>query len=194
MWRKFSLAIVLMMTIPLAQGQQADTSAAAEPSASQPTVAEAAATPEAVTAPEATQANSSQSDSPNPAAAQAETYRLRPEMSREGATDMGAASLQMTLGLFVVLAVILGLSWLARRFNLAGVGGVAGLKVSAALNVGQKEKILVLDVEGRRLLVGVTAHQITVLQALGDAPEDATGSDFAHRMQTLLKAGSLNDK
>ena len=107
---------------------------------------------------------------------------------------MGAASLQMTLGLIAVLAIILGLSWLARRFNLAGVGGVAGLKVSAALNVGQKEKILVLDVEGRRLLVGVTAHQITVLQALGDVPEDTTGSDFAHRMQTLLKAGSLNDK
>lgn len=123
-----------------------------------------------------------------------ETFRLKQEITREDGTSMGSASLQMTLGLMAVLAVIFGLSWLARRFNLAGVGGVAGMKVSAALNVGQKEKILVLEVENQRLLVGVTAHQISLLQVLGDAPVTSKESDFAHRMQTLLKAGSVDEK
>lgn len=104
---------------------------------------------------------------------------------------MGAASLQMMAGLVVVLALILGLSWLARRFNLTGVGASTSIKVSAALTVGGKEKILVIEVDNQRLLVGVTAQQITLLQTLGGAPDVPVTSDFANRMQTLLKTGSF---
>lgn len=126
-----------------------------------------------------------------PATQAPETFRLKQDVPRGEGTSMGAASLQMMAGLIVVLALIVGLSWLARRFNLAGVGAASSMKITAALSVGAKEKILVLEVENQRLLVGVTAQQISLLRVLGDAPEAPTGSDFANRMQTLLKAGSF---
>lgn len=120
-----------------------------------------------------------------------ETFRLKQDSPRSEGTSMGAASLQMMAGLMVVLALIVGLSWLARRFNLAGVGAASGMKITSALSVGAKEKILVLEVENQRLLVGVTAQQISLLRVLGDAPDAPASSDFANRMQTLLKAGSF---
>ena len=125
--------------------------------------------------------------------AETETYKLRSESPRGEGTSMGAASLQMTLGLAAVLAVILALSWLARRFNLGAVGNVANMKVVGALTVGQKEKVLMLEVENQRLLIGVTAHQISLLQVMGETASTQTSSDFANRMQTLLKAGTLNE-
>ena len=188
MLRRFCLATLLVMAIPLAYGQEPGIAEHPAPAEMQASVAE-----ETVQQASA-QTDTQQQSNTQPVIAATETFRLKQETPRAEGTSMGAASLQMTLGLFAVLGVILGLSWLARRFNLAGVGGVAGLKINSALNVGPKEKIMVLEVEGQRLLVGVTSHQITLLQQLGHAPENTTASDFAHRMQTLLKAGSLNEK
>lgn len=123
-----------------------------------------------------------------------ETYRLKEEVQRGEGTSMGEASLQMLLGLGAVLAVIFGLSWLARRLNVGVPGATANMKVVSALSVGQKEKVLLVEVDNQRLLLGVTPQQITVLKEMGEAPARAEESDFAHRMQSLLKAGSINEK
>lgn len=181
MLRSFFLAILLTMMLPLAHG---------EVQALDSPVPQVQVDLAQSTEPEAPAEEPSASGS----TASGETYRLKSEKPRNESADMGTASVQMTLGLLAVLAVIFGLSWLARRFNVAGVSGVGGLKVSAALSVGPKEKVMVVEVEDRRLLIGVTPHQITLLQELGEAPASAPATDFAHRMQSLLKTGSLNDK
>lgn len=123
-----------------------------------------------------------------------EGLRLKEEIQRADGTSMGSASLQMVVGLLAVLAVIFSLSWLARRLNLAVPGAAVNMKVVSALSVGQKEKILLVEVENRRLLLGVTPQQISVLQEMGEAPPKVADGDFANRMQALLKAGSVNEK
>lgn len=123
-----------------------------------------------------------------------ETFRLKDEVQREDGQTMGQASLQMLLGLMAVLGLIIGLAWLARRLNMGMTGSVANMRVMGALSVGAKEKILLVDVDNQRLLLGVTPQQITVLKEMGEAPEPAQASDFAQRMQSLLKAGSINEK
>lgn len=188
MWRGFLLTTIFLCTVSVAHAQDPLLAEKSEPATEQKSVTES---PRAESPAENMSAATATEEK---VIAPTETFRLKQETTREDGTSMGSASLQMTFGLMAVLAVIFGLSWLARRFNLAGVGGVAGMKVSAALNVGQKEKILVLEVENQRLLVGVTAHQISLLQVLGEAPAKSNDSDFAHRMQTLLKAGSIDDK
>lgn len=177
MLRSLVLAVLLAVTPLIYAGDAVEASTA---------VVEAEATAAEAEAPVAT---------PEQPAQATETYRLKAETPRSSSADIGTASLQMTLGLLAVLAVIFGLSWLARRLNMAGVSTVGGLKVSAALSVGQKEKIIIVEVDGQRLLVGVTPHQITLLQTLGEAVANpAPTTDFAHRMQALLKSGSPNEK
>ncbi len=126
-------------------------------------------------------------------------FRLKTEPVRGESGGMAAATLQMVLGLALVLAVIFALAWLAKRLNLNVAGSSAELRVLSAMTVGPKEKILMLEVEGKRLLLGVTAQQITLLQTLeGAAPETASapvaGGGFAEKMQALLKSGALHEK
>lgn len=128
------------------------------------------------------------------AAGTTETFRLKDEVQREDGQTMGQASLQMLFGLMAVLGVIIGLAWLARRLNMGMTGSATNMRVMGALSVGAKEKILLVDIDNQRLLLGVTPQQITVLKEMGEAPEPAQASDFAQRMQSLLKAGSINEK
>ncbi|HVL02078.1 MAG TPA: flagellar biosynthetic protein FliO [Dongiaceae bacterium] len=120
---------------------------------------------------------------------------MKTEPARGDGTNMGTASAQMVLGLGFVLAVIFGLAWVAKRFNLNGAGTGAGMRVVGATTLGPKEKLVLVEVDGKRLLLGVTAHQISLLQtgdAIPVAPVEA--GEFAGRIQALLKTGTLHEK
>ena len=124
--------------------------------------------------------------------------RLKAEPVHNDGSSMGAASAQMVLGLGMVLAVIFALAWLAKRFNVNGTGTGAGMRVVGALALGPKEKLLLVEVDGKRLLLGVTAQQISLLQtsdatSLPESAEQQPG-EFASKIQALLKMGPMHEK
>ena len=131
------------------------------------------------------------SESPAPVVSE---LRLKTETVRSESNNMGAASAQMVLGLAAVLALIFGLAWLARRFNLNGAGVTAGMRLLGAMSVGPKEKIVLVEVEGKRLLLGVTAQQIALLHTWETGADVAEKADFAGKIQALLKTGTLHEK
>jgi flagellar protein FliO/FliZ len=65
----------------------------------------------------------------------------------------------------LVVAIILALAFVARRFNVTQAGN-GQLKVVASMSAGAKEKIMVIDVAGEQFLLGVTAHNINQLGKL----------------------------
>ncbi len=83
------------------------------------------------------------------------------EPARAGAFALAdGLGLQMTLGLAVVLAAVIGLSWLLRRHALPRGGAI---QVLGGLPLGTRERLLLVEVEQVRLLIGVTATQIQAL-------------------------------
>ena len=80
---------------------------------------------------------------------------------------------QLILGLRVLvsLAAVLGLMWvIARRLRRGAASPKArALAVVSRQAVGPKASIVLVDAEGRRLLLGVTEHGISVLHS-GEAP------------------------
>lgn len=76
-------------------------------------------------------------------------------------SDIGA----MVLALFAVLAVIVVLASLLKRFNLK-FQGVSGVKVLSSVSLGAKERLVVVDVGGEKLLLGVTQQRIDCLKEL----------------------------
>jgi len=85
----------------------------------------------------------------------------------KAAEVMGVSNiLQIISGLFIVLMVILGAAWMLKRYG--GFGGMANsdLKVIAGITVGQREKIVVVQVGEVQLLVGVSAGNIRTLHVL----------------------------
>lgn len=105
----------------------------------------------------------------------------------------GSPLLQVSGALFGIIAFILIAAWLAKRFGLAGkTAGTRGLKVSASTTLGPRERVVIVDVEDARLVLGITASNINVLHKLPPAPVTGderaeTPADFQSVMKSLLK-------
>ncbi|PPU71545.1 MULTISPECIES: flagellar biosynthetic protein FliO [Xanthomonas] len=68
--------------------------------------------------------------------------------------------------LLLVLALIVGLGWLLKRMPGSGFRNTEGLRIVTSLAVGAKERVVVVEVNGQQLLLGVTAGGITPLHTL----------------------------
>ena len=67
----------------------------------------------------------------------------------------------------LVIGSIFILGWLLRRLRSANLlGGHRQLKVVATLNVGQKERVVVVQVGAQQYLLGVTGEQVNCLDKL----------------------------
>lgn len=74
--------------------------------------------------------------------------------------------LQAVLGMACVLGLILACAWVARRFGLQRLGGGSMVKVVSSTSVGQRERVVVVEVAGQWLVLGVTPQQINTLHSL----------------------------
>ena len=92
----------------------------------------------------------------------------------------GAAGLaQAGLGLFAVIALILALAWAARRTGLVRPGNAGAMKVVGTTSLGPRQRLVLVEVGGTWLVLGVGAGEIRTLHTLpaqdgGEA--DAMGS------------------
>lgn len=83
-------------------------------------------------------------------------------------TPAGGASglLQAGLGMLLVLGLIWGCAWAARRFGLQRFGGADRVKVVASAMVGQRERVVVVEVAGTWLVLGVAAGRVNALHTM----------------------------
>ena len=110
---------------------------------------------------------------------------------------------KMFFGLGGVLIFIFSCSWMLKRFNVNKFGMTNSLSVSGVLPIGAKEKVVVVDIEGTRLVLGVTATSITKLHTLDvvDKPSypiksknsEPISSDFSEKMKKIMKEGLKSD-
>ena len=77
-----------------------------------------------------------------------------------------AGLLQAGFGLAMVLALIFLCAWAARRFGLQQPGSGRLLKVVSSAMVGQRERVVVVEIGGSWLVLGVAAGQVRALHTL----------------------------
>ncbi|MDX5362858.1 MAG: flagellar biosynthetic protein FliO [Pseudazoarcus pumilus] len=83
--------------------------------------------------------------------------------------DLGSSLIQLVGGLAVVVALLLGSLWLIKR--LSGPRGAAsGLKVLGAASVGTRERVVLVELADKVLVLGVTQNSVNTLHTL-DAEE-----------------------
>jgi flagellar protein FliO/FliZ len=79
--------------------------------------------------------------------------------------DGGSLWLGLLLPLIAVSAALGGWLWWLRK-GQALRGGVGPLKIVQAVGVGPRERVVVLDAQGRRLVLGVTPNRIDLIAEL----------------------------
>lgn len=120
------------------------------------------------------------------------TFAVPTAAPAEAVTGFGAM-LEIVAALCFVLALIFALAWMSRR--LRGASHTAGLiRVLAEVSLGQKERAVLLQVDGKRLLVGVTAGGISLLDSAAvpndsaaTSGEPGAGATAAPSFATLLR-------
>jgi flagellar protein FliO/FliZ len=85
-----------------------------------------------------------------------------------GAPDV-AAAVRALLATVAVLALIGGLAWLVRRgtLSLPGRRGPQALLIESAVPLGDRRSLVIVSVEVRRLLLGLTPTQVSLVTELG---------------------------
>lgn len=100
-----------------------------------------------------------------------------------GAVSQGYASTlaSMVGGLILVLVVIFVLAYVVRRLNLVPASGGV-IKTLAASPLGQREKLVLVELDGQQYLLGVTAQQVTLIDKL-DNPVTLPEEGFSRRLK-----------
>lgn len=92
--------------------------------------------------------------------------------------------LAIIISLAFVIALAWGTLWLLKRFQDGSFGRLSGaddgpeMRFEKALPVGPRERLVLVEVEGEQMLLGVTAHAITPLKSW---PVSASSSDKVER-------------
>lgn len=127
----------------------------------------------------------------NPSATAPNTGTLQPA---EPALPAGSVLTQVSSALGGILLLILLAGWLFRRLGFAPQARNSKLlNLRASCQVGQRERVVVIEVDNTLLVLGVTAQQITPLHSLPapvqntDAAEVTPPADFRQLMQKVLK-------
>lgn len=97
------------------------------------------------------------------------------------------------VGLALVLALMLGLAWLVKRYLRAPGMGRGHVQVVGGVSLGPRERAVLVKVEGRRLLLGVAPGRVQTLMVLDREPPYGQESDQAELAQQLATAGSQLD-
>jgi flagellar protein FliO/FliZ len=80
---------------------------------------------------------------------------------------MSGISYQSFLGVLIVLGLVAGLAWLARRGAFAKLARAnRPITVETAVALGERRSLVIVAVEGRRLLLGLTPGQISMVTEL----------------------------
>lgn len=107
-----------------------------------------------------------------PALLQAQTQDSRKALTTLGPEPLNSLQLSnYLLGIVIVFAMLALASWLLRRYQPQVGRGL--IRIQSCLSLGGKEKLMVVEVQGRRLLIGVSSAGISLLQDLRDGAGDA---------------------
>ncbi len=113
-----------------------------------------------------------------------------PSQSVSGSANL----LSLMLGLILIVLLILALGWLARRMGQGGLLGNKHIKLLSAMPLGTRERLVLVDVAGQQLLLGVTATQITHLHAFAEPVIDPDApvapSDFSRKLLSFMQQKS----
>ena len=84
----------------------------------------------------------------------------------------GAGILQALLGLAFVIGLIFFCGWAAKRFGLRQPGSGTLLKLISSVSLGQREKVVVIEVGATWLVLGVTPTQVNLLHSMDAEPTE----------------------
>ena len=112
--------------------------------------------------------------------------------------NSGSGALQVLLSLALVIGAIVLLGWLARRLRVLPRGRGGALRVVDEVALGSKERAVIVEVHGARLVLGVGDGRVVMLHksdpsavagAASSGSEQVPAGQLPYRVAELLAKG-----
>ncbi len=100
----------------------------------------------------------------------AETHEKNP--IPPGSIIAAESMTKMITGLILVLVIIIAIAWLLKRFAIIPTTATGHIKIVAATSVGQRERVVIVEVDETWLVLGVTPGQVNKLHKLDKKPSN----------------------
>lgn len=105
------------------------------------------------------------------------------------------ALLRLIIGLVIVVGAIVALAWFLRRLGGVGHNAHGQLRVLAGIAVGQRERVVLIQVGQQQLLLGVAPGRVQTLHVLEQPVAGLTGTEggrsatapFADRLRRAMQ-------
>ncbi|WP_019676441.1 flagellar biosynthetic protein FliO [Arsukibacterium perlucidum] len=111
----------------------------------------------------------------------------RQEPATERTANSGISLGKIAISLAAVLLLVVALGWLFKKLTMR-LPGTQHVKVICSVPLGQRERLLVIEIQGKQRVLGVTPHSINMLFELENSlPETKLASDFHTQLQSFLK-------
>ncbi|MGZ5043293.1 MAG: flagellar biosynthetic protein FliO [Methylobacter sp.] len=98
------------------------------------------------------------------------------------------------IGLLIVLAIFFFCVWGMRKLSGIAVGGAEKMRIVGGLSLGMREKVILLQVGKKQLVLGVTPGRIDALHVLegedcliSESPSIGKDSGFSAIVQQVIK-------
>ncbi|SNS61312.1 flagellar protein FliO/FliZ [Noviherbaspirillum humi] len=105
------------------------------------------------------------------------------------ATASAGSMLQVLFGLALVLGLMVGAAWLMKRLGMARPGGSDVVKVIGGVSVGNRERVMVVEVGEQWIVVGVAPGRVNALSTLprGSLPQQTEPAFAGKNFPAWLK-------
>lgn len=130
----------------------------------------------------------------HPALAETTVEVTRPTYTPPPGAISSGNIIQIIFSLLLVLAAIVLVAWLLKRVNTTRQGSGNFLKVLGGVAVGQRERVVLLEVKDTWLVVGVGPGQIRTLHTLQKpeeselSPSETSPNGQTNKFSTMLAA------
>ncbi|MET0355318.1 MAG: flagellar biosynthetic protein FliO [Cellvibrio sp.] len=132
------------------------------------------------------------SPSPGSSAPVATTSPVNAQKAAPATTNSASQVANLIGGLAIIVVLIYGLSWFVKRFAQGGFMQNPNMKVISSMPLGTRERLMLVEVGGKQILLGVTAAQVNTLHVF-DEPITVTEktqlatSDFSQKLMAILQ-------
>lgn len=185
----FSLAVLLVALASVSEMSYAHSEVVAS-------LAEETQPAEITTASSANQKTAANEQSPASSISSINAYT--PNIGTSPLLSTGQLATQVFLGLVLVLVLIFSLAWLAKKTQLlpTQLQNQGAIRQLTSLQLGPKERLVLVEVGQEQLLLGISHQQIRLLHKLNTPvtlPEQENKPVFAHFLQEWLNKKQTRD-